>query len=207
LKLLYKYVCEDTNFGNLLGNLISIFFCEVHMRTNSQTITISAATTFLAFAMIATPSLAFAASAHFIGTPTIVKNPNASLTATFKAAGLGNVVTNAFLTSSGGTAVLQCVNPGGNNPPPKQVSFGPTQGQTTTIPPSNGQITASASIGPPPLPSASQICPNPNWSVRLISITYDNVVLHLQQNGVDLLTYNFGNVDPEVVTVAAVSRQ
>ena len=177
------------------------------MRTNSQTISVSATTIFLAFAMMAAPSLAFAASAHFIGTPTIVKNPNASLTATFKAAGLGNVVTNAFLTSSGGTAVLQCVNPGGSSPPPKQVSFGPTQGQTTTIPPSNGQITASASIGPPPLPSASQICPNPNWSVRLISITYDNVVLHLQQNGVDLLTYNFGNVDPEVVTVAAVSRQ
>ena len=95
------------------------------MRTNSQTITISAAATFLAFAMIATPSLAFAASAHFIGTPTIVKNPNASLTASFKAVGLANIVTNAFLTSSGGTAVLQCVNSSGSNPPP--VTFGPTQ--------------------------------------------------------------------------------
>ncbi len=179
------------------------------MRVNSQTISVSAATTFLAFAMIAAPSLAFAASAHFIGTPTITKNPNASLTANFKAAGLGNVVSQAFLSSSGGTAVLQCVNPGGNNPPPKQVSFGPTQGQITTIPPSNGQITASVSIGPPPLPSASQICPNPNWAVNLVSITYDNVVLHIQQNGVDILTFNFGNVDPEVlaVPVAVVSRQ
>jgi hypothetical protein len=101
---------------------------------------------------------------------TITKNPNASLTTVFKAPGLANLPTGAFLTSSGGTPVLQCVNPGGNNPPPKQVSFGPTQGQTTSIQPRNGQITASASIGPPPLPSASQICPNPNWSVRLISI-------------------------------------
>ena len=174
------------------------------MRVNSQTISVSAATTFLAFAMIAAPSVAFASSAHFIGTPTIVKNPNASLTATFKAAGLGNVVSAAFLSSSGGTAVVQCVNPGGNNPPPQRVSFGPLQGQTTFIPPSNGQITASVSIGPPPLPSASQICPNPNWSVSLVSITYDNVVLHIQQNGQDILTFNFGNVDPELAVVAVV---
>ena len=139
---------------------------------------------------------AFAASPHFIGTPAIVKNPDSSLTASFKAAGLANEATGAFLTSSGGTAVLQCVNPGGNNPPPKQVSFGPLQGQTTFIQPRNGQITASATIGPPPLPSASQICPNANWSVEVLSITYDNVVLHIQQNGVDILTFNFGNVDP-----------
>jgi hypothetical protein len=179
------------------------------MRVNSQTFRVSAATTFLAFAIIAAPSLAFAASPHFIGTPAIVKNPNGSLTATFKAAGLANVVTGAFLVSSGGTAVVQCVNPGGNNPPPKQVSFGPLQGQETFIPPNNGQITASVSIGPPALPSASQICPNPNWHVALLSITYDNVVLHIQQNGVDILTFNFGNVDPEVVAVPAtvVSRQ
>ena len=71
----------------------------------------------------------------------------------------------------------------------------------------NGQITASVSIGPSPLPTASQICPSPSYSVLLLHITYDNVVLHTQQNGVDILTFNFGNVDPEVVTVAAVSRQ
>src|SRR5881398_1916718 len=118
------------------------------MRANSQTITISAAT-FLAFAMIAAPSLAFAASPHFIGTPTITHNTDFSLTANFKAAGLANIVSQAFLSSSGGTANLQCVNPGGNNPPPKLVSFGPLQGQKVNIPPSNGQITASPSIGPP----------------------------------------------------------
>ena len=146
--------------------------------------------------LLMAPMLAAAASPHFIGTPQIVKNPNFSLTANFKAAGLGNLPTGAFLTSSGGTADLQCVNPGGNNPPPKRVDFGPLQGQTTFIQPRNGQITASASIGPPPLPSAFQICPNPNWSVQLVSLTYENVVLHIQQNGVDILTFNFGNVDP-----------
>jgi hypothetical protein len=157
-------------------------------------------TAFLAFAIIA-PSTMFATrfgpgSPHFIGTPTITKNPNFSLTSSFKAAGLANEVSAAFLASSGGAAVLQCVSPGGNNPPPKQVSFGPLQGQATFVTPNNGQITAIVSIGPPPLPSASQICPNPNWSVVILRLTYDNVVLHIQQQGSDALTFNFGTVDP-----------
>jgi hypothetical protein len=183
------------------------------MRRNSQAITATTATlsttAILAFAMIASPTLVFAqGSPHFIGTPTIVKNPNFSLTANFKAAGLSNVVSAAFLTSSGGTALLQCVNPGGNPPPPKQVNFGPLQGQTTFIQPRNGQITGSATIGPPPLPSSAQICPNPNWSIVIRSLTYDNVVLHIQQNGVDILAFNFGNVDPGLaVATAVVSRQ
>ncbi|MGI0019072.1 MAG: hypothetical protein ACREAY_01230 [Nitrososphaera sp.] len=139
---------------------------------------------------------AFAASPHFIGTPTIVKNPDFSLTATFKAAGLGNVVSNIFLTSSGGEAVLQCVNPGGNNPPPKEVDFGPLQGQVVTVQPRNGQVTASPTIGPPALPGASEICPNANWTVDIVSLTYFDVVLHIQQGGQDILTFNFGDVDP-----------
>jgi hypothetical protein len=52
------------------------------------------------------------------------------------------------------------------------------------IVPRNGQITATVSIGPPSLPSASQICPNPNWNIAVLKLTYDNVVLHIQQNGV-----------------------
>lgn len=146
--------------------------------------------------MLATFSAAYAASPHFIGTPTIVKNPDFSLTASFKAAGLGNVVTDIFLTSSGGVADLQCVNPGGNNPPPKRVDFGPLEGQTVTVQPHNGQVTASPTIGPPPLPSSAELCPNPNWTVAVLSLTYFDVVLHIQQGGVDILTFNFGDVDP-----------
>jgi len=149
----------------------------------------------LVIALVGAP-LVFAASPHFLKTPKITKNADFSLTATFKAAGLANLPTGAFLTSSGGTADLQCVNPGGNNPPPKRVDFGPLQGQTTNIPVHNGQITGSATIGPPSLPGASQICPNPSWSVKVLSLTYDNVVLHIQQGGTDILTFNFGNVDP-----------
>jgi hypothetical protein len=88
------------------------------------------------------------------------------------------------------------LTPGGNPSQPKQVPFGPLQGQTIFIQPRNGQITCAVSIGPPPLPSASQICPNPNWSVQIVSLTHENVALHLQQNGPDILIFNFGNVDP-----------
>lgn len=146
--------------------------------------------------LLMAPMLAEAASPHFIRTPQITKNPDFSLTASFKAAGLGNVVSDVFLSSSGGTADLQCVNPGGNDPPPKQVDFGPLQGQVVTVQPRNGQITASPTIGPPPLPGADEICPNPNWSVRINSLTYEDVVLHIQQGGFDILTFNFGDVDP-----------
>jgi hypothetical protein len=146
--------------------------------------------------LLMAPMLAAAQNPHFIGTPQITKNPNFSLTAKFKAAGLGNVVTDIFLTSSGGVADLQCVNPGGNNPPPKRVDFGPLQGQVVTVQPRNGQVTASPTIGPPPLPGAAELCPNPNWNVAIVSLTYFDVVLHIQQGGVDILTFDFGDVDP-----------
>jgi hypothetical protein len=152
----------------------------------------------LTAAMLASTSAtaALAASPHFIGTPTVTKNPDLSLTATFKAAGLGNVVSDIFMTSSGGVADLQCVNPGGNNPPPKRVDFGPLQGQTVTVTPRNGQVTASPTMGPPSLPGAAELCPNSNWSVQIVSLTYFDVVLHIQQGGVDVLTFDFGDVDP-----------
>jgi len=195
-----------------------MFLSGMIVRRISQIIIVSTEIiALLAFAMLANTSLVFAASPHFIGTPTITKNPNFSLTSNFKAAGLANVVSNVFLSSFGGgnrssfggTAELQCVNPGGNNPPPKQVTFGPLQGQVASIQPRDGQITGTVTLGPPPLPSASQICPNPNWSILLLSVTYFNVVLHIQQSGVDILTFNFGNVDPEVlaVPVGVVSSQ
>jgi hypothetical protein len=150
--------------------------------------------TMLSALLLMAPMLAAAASPHFVRGPTLEENADFSLTASFKAAGLGNVVSEVFLTSSGGSADLQCVNPGGNDPPPKQVDFGPLQGETVFIQPRNGQITASASIGPPPLPGADDICPNPNWSVRINSLTYEDVVLHIQQGGVDILTHDFGDV-------------
>jgi hypothetical protein len=51
---------------------------------------------------------------------TITKNLNFSLTLNFKAAELAKIMTGgAFLTSSGGSAKLQCVNRGVGEPVPK----------------------------------------------------------------------------------------
>lgn len=149
--------------------------------------------------MLMAPMLASAASPHFVGTPTISKSDSGDLTVRFKAAGLANLPTGAFLTSSNVRADLQCVNPGGNSPPPKTADFGPVTGPTTNITPRNGQITASATLEFPAseqdLEDAAD-CPNPNWSVDVTNITYGDVVLHIQQGGNDILTRSFGDVDP-----------
>lgn len=139
---------------------------------------------------------AFAASPHFIGTPSCTKNADFSLTCSGKATGLGNSPSGAFLTASDVSGNLQCQNNGGNFPPPKAFNFGPLTGPTQNITPHNGQITFSPTLGPPPLPTARDICPSAKWRVVVISLTYSNVVLHIQQGSTDLLTFNFGNIDP-----------
>jgi hypothetical protein len=41
------------------------------------------------------------------------------------------------------------------------------------------------------------VCPNGNWNVILTSLTYTNVVLHIQQPpGTEVLTDNLGTIDP-----------
>ena len=161
-EILYKYVCDDTNFGNLLANLINMFFCEVPMRTNSQTITISAAAIFLAFAMIATPSLVLAASPHFIGTPTCTTSSSGgtkTLTCSGKIAGLGNVSTvSAQLISD---ITTQCTNRGQNVPP----GHSSVTGTPTTLQVSNGQTVFTLSV------TASANCPPP----QVGSVTFNNV--------------------------------
>jgi len=55
----------------------------------------------------------------------------------------------------------------------------------------------SPTIPPPPAPGAATECPNGNWTVQLTSLTYANVVLHIQQPpGTDVLALSFGNIDP-----------
>lgn len=151
----------------------------------------------LAASLVTVPVLA--ASPHFIGTPKIKKNSNFSLTAKFKAAGFVNLLAvNGSLTSRthSGTAVLQCVDPGGDNPPPQEVNFVLPEILGTHIPIKNGKISASITLGPPSLPSASQICPDPDWTVTILSLTYEDVVLVISNIHQDFLTFNFGDVDP-----------
>jgi hypothetical protein len=148
-----------------------------------------------ALAMSATP--AFAESPHFIGTPTCTKSTSTGLTCSGKAAGLGNGPTAAFLTASSVTATYVCQNKGGNVAPGQPVVAQNVTGPTQNITPRNGQITFSPNIPVPTPPSSATECPNGNWQVILTSLTYTDVVLHIQQPpGTDVLTFSFGTIDP-----------
>jgi len=143
-------------------------------------------------------TVALGAGAHFVGTPTCSKSNSGVLTCSGKAAGLGNGPTDAFLTADGIRATYVCVNHGGNVAPGQGTFTGSVEGQHQTITPRNGQITFSVSLSPPATPTPSQAgCPSANWTVRRTSLTYLNVVLHVQQpSGTDVLTKSFGDIDP-----------
>jgi hypothetical protein len=151
----------------------------------------------MAVGALAVPA-ALADSPHFIGTPSCTKNADFSLTCSGKASGLGSTPISAYVTSTNVSGNIQCQNNGGNFPAPKNYDFGPLTGPTTNITPHNGQITFSVSVGPPTLPSASDLCPNgKKWTVVILSLTYKNVQLFLDDtSGNHLLQYNFGDIDP-----------
>lgn len=134
-----------------------------------------------------------AAKPHYSNTPTITKNSNQSITANFNAASLGKKLANVTL-SSHATADIQCVNPGGYSVPSKKVEFQQMQVSTGDVKPKNGKIKAALTLGPPDFPSALDVCPNNNWSTNVLSLTYENPVLHIQQKNSDVLNFTFGNV-------------
>ena len=140
---------------------------------------------------------AFADSPHFVRTPTCTKSATAGLTCSGKAAGLGNGPTEAFLTADSVEATYVCVNHGGNIAPGQPIVEQAVTGPKQTITPHNGQISFSPTIPPPTPPSAKTECPSGKWTVRLTSLTYTNVVLHIQQPpGTDVLTSELGTIDP-----------
>jgi hypothetical protein len=164
------------------------------MRSLSRLIVLSA---LLAVSGLMLAATAFADSPHFIGTPTCTKSLTTGLTCSGKAAGLGNGPTAAFLTADSVSATYECVNKGGNVAPGQPVVLSNVTGPTQNITPRNGQITFSPNLPPPPTPSAATQCPNGNWSVRLTSLTYTNVVLHIEQPpGTEVLSFSFGTIDP-----------
>jgi hypothetical protein len=164
------------------------------MRNASRRILFLAA---FAVACFVPTTAALAQSPHFVGTPTCTKSTSTGLTCSGKAAGLGNGPTEAFLTADKVTANYVCTNKGGNVAPGQPVVTQNVTGPSQTITPHNGQITFAPTIPPPTPPSAATECPNGNWTVVLSSLTYTNVVLHIQQPpGTDVLTFSFGTIDP-----------
>jgi hypothetical protein len=152
---------------------------------------------FTALFMAATVPVAFAESAHFVGAFDISKSLTEGLTVSGKAAGLGNGPTQAFLTAETVTATYECVNKGGNVAPGQPIVMQGVTGPVQNITPRNGQITFTVNLPPPTPPSPRVECPNGNWSVRITSLTYSGVVLHVHQPSTNTdLEANLGTIDP-----------
>jgi hypothetical protein len=122
--------------------------------------------------MAATSGVALADSPHFVGTPTATKGTN-SVTASFKAAGLGTVSTANFTLSATGNALYGCFTKSGNHPQATNKEGPTTVSSTGDFPVRGGQTTGSLTIS---LPSSTLVCP-PGQNLRLISGSLDTVPL------------------------------
>jgi hypothetical protein len=132
---------------------------------------VSAATLLLVLA----PMLAFAQNPHFVGRTDCEVDSSGNLNCTGSIAGLGNVEeVEAFLVADI-DATFVCVNPGGNIAPGQGVEEEDVTGETETLSVRNGRTNFDLTISAPEAPSAEEVCPNPNWTVELQSISYDNV--------------------------------
>jgi hypothetical protein len=135
---------------------------------------------------------AVAVSTAFADNPQFNKGPaytatTTALTASGKATGMGNSPTQAFLTADSVSVTFQCQNHGQNFAPGHPATSNSVTGPVEDIAPHNGQITFNVSL-PAPVPSAADVCPSKKWTVVVSHVDYLGVVLHIQQNGVDLLT-------------------
>lgn len=153
---------------------------------------------FVGMAFAPKPGGEVGGNAHYVGKITTTSNPDHSITANFKIAGLqaGQFVT-ATLSASSVSVNGQCVNPGGNSPPPKTFSVGGLSDTDTIGPvPKNGNLQGSVTLGPP---SQQQIeaaadCPNPNWDVAVQSVTYSGVTLQVTTAQGQLPVQNLGTI-------------
>lgn len=139
-----------------------------------------------ALGLSAGPAFAGQANPHFTHGPDYTATTTA-LTATGQAAGLDSLPTAAFLTASTVNVYYHCLNHGNNFAPGHPATFTGVTGPTEDITPHNGTIKFDVSL-PAPVPTAASACPNKNWKVVVDEVDYLGVVLHIQQNGLDILT-------------------
>jgi hypothetical protein len=140
---------------------------------------------FLLFAplllVLGTTLPAQAVSPHFISASATLNN-NGTLTANFKEAGLGTNQLINYTLSADGTATYVCVNNGGSNPSAQNKSTvaGPVSASGSFSSGKNGNVVGSLTVSPP----ASNIsCPK-GQSLQLAQVSYTNVVITDNTNGV-----------------------
>ena len=78
--------------------------------------------------------------------------------------------------------------------PSKGVQSEEMQSQSVKIKPKDGKIKGSLTSGPPTFSSALNVCPNKNWHTSILSLTYENIVMVIQQKNLEILKFTFGNV-------------
>jgi hypothetical protein len=141
--------------------------------------------------MAATFALTLGAQAALADSPHFVNGPNytattTELTASGKAAGLGNSPLSAQLTADSIVVYFHCVNHGNNFAPGHPATQSPAAGPTQPITPRNGQITFSPTL-PAFVPSVSGNCPNKNWKVIVDEVDYLGVLLTIKDANGDVL--------------------
>src|SRR4029079_4398715 len=129
----------------------------------------------------------------FEGNPSLTRNSDLSITANFEAQDLGKRTTNLTLNAQS-TALIGCVNPGGNLSPSKGINSEQILNHSIKIKPSDGKVKGALTLGPPTIPSGSEICPNRNWSTSVLSLTYENILLDIKQRDSEVLKFSFGNL-------------
>ena len=129
---------------------------------------------------------AVAAAQHFTkqGEP-VCTDIGTQLRCTAELAGLGNE--DLSMTINANTAVSSaCVSPGGNEAPGQNKVLGTTT-TTSTIPGSaikNGRARITATTTSPSTPTAQQAgCPNNNWTVRVVDVSFSNIRVTITQAG------------------------
>jgi hypothetical protein len=141
----------------------------------------------LAGIVMAAPA-ALAVNAHFISASAAV-NPDGSLTASFKEAGLGTNQNISYALTGQGTATWVCVNKGGGNPSAqnKTTVNGPVSATGTFNSGKNGNVTASLTVQPPP---SNISCPK-GQTLELASASYTGVTLADTTNGITVSLGDF----------------
>jgi hypothetical protein len=135
--------------------------------------------TMLAITMLALPSFmaitALAQNPHFLSCSASGVNPDGTLDASFKIAGLGSNQTLTVTASATANAVYGCLNHGQQCPnAANKISVsGTVTASGTFTSGKNGQITASLEVEPPSPPSTFS-CPG-GQKLVLVSVSYTNV--------------------------------
>ncbi len=125
---------------------------------------------------------AFAQSPHFVKASASGPNAVGNLVVSFKEAGLGDNQLITYVASADATAEYAIGNNGGNFPPSPthQEVTGPVSATGQFRSGKNGSINGSLTLMPPP----STLKVPPGQTLFLVSVTYTNVEITDETNGV-----------------------